>query len=74
MADLHQSGVNESLTDVVFFVERDEYYTGDRCKEPGVAQINIGKNRNGPTGVVKCFYLTRRFQFETLGGIVPAEI
>jgi len=50
------------------FIYRDEYYTKDACKEPGVAEIIIGKQRNGPTGVVKLTFLNTLTRFESLTG------
>jgi replicative DNA helicase len=50
------------------FIYRDEYYTKDACKEPGVAEIIIGKQRNGPTGVVKLAFLNTLTRFESLAG------
>ena len=47
---------------------KDEYYTKDACKEPGVAEIIIGKQRNGPTGVVKLAFLNMLTRFESLAG------
>jgi replicative DNA helicase len=48
------------------FIYRDEYYTKDACKEPGVAEVIIAKQRNGPTGVVKLAFLNRITKFESL--------
>ena len=45
---------------------RDRYYTKDQCKEPGVAEVIIAKQRNGPTGTVKLAFMNRFTKFENL--------
>ncbi len=65
LSDLRESGAIEQDADLVMFVYREEYYKPTE-ENQGIAEIIIGKQRNGPTGTVKLAFVNRFTRFENL--------
>jgi replicative DNA helicase len=66
LSDLRESGSIEQDADMVWFIFRPEYYKPDRDDLRGMAEVIIGKQRNGPTGKVKLVFLREFTKFENL--------
>ena len=66
LSDLRESGAIEQDADVVIFLYRDDYYNKENSEKPGVCEINIAKNRSGPTDVVELTWVARYTKFSDM--------
>ncbi|HLA48525.1 MAG TPA: replicative DNA helicase, partial [Nitrospinota bacterium] len=65
LSDLRESGAIEQDADLVVFVYREEFYK-ETPENQGIAEINIGKQRNGPTGTVPLAFFKEYTRFDNL--------
>ena len=72
LADLRESGAIEQDADVIMFIYRDEVYNrAEGNPNRGLAEIIVGKQRNGPTGVIKLSFLGESTRFENYSNRAP---
>jgi replicative DNA helicase len=65
LSDLRDSGALEQDADMVMFLYRDEYYNSD-SDDKGIAEVIVGKHRNGPTGKVQLAWMEQYTKFASL--------
>jgi replicative DNA helicase len=70
LSDLRESGAIEQDADLVMFIYRDEYYD-QQSEKQGIAEIIVGKQRNGPTGVVELQFHSAHVRFNDLARSGP---
>ena len=61
LSDLRESGDLEQVANVVLFLYRDDEY--DPAVAPGIAEVSVAKNRNGPKGLAMMLYQAHLTRF-----------
>lgn len=72
LSDLRESGSIEQDADVVMFLNREDYY--DREKNPGLVEVDVAKQRNGPVGVARLTFLKSFLRFENAAAERSQEV
>ena len=72
LSDLRESGAIEQDADLVVLLYRDDYYDPDSEKK-GIAEVNIAKQRNGPTGVIELGFVREYMKFVNLDFVHSEE-
>jgi replicative DNA helicase len=77
LSDLRESGAIEQDADVVIFIFREEFYVKDdeerKAEVEGLADIDVAKQRNGPTDMTKLVFLNKFARFENYAFTPPEE-
>lgn len=63
LSDLRESGSIEQDADIVMFLYRDEYYNPETTDKPNICEVNIAKQRSGPTGSLELTWLGKYTRF-----------
>jgi len=69
LSDLRESGAIEQDADVVLFLYREEFYKPAEQNIKGIAEVIVGKQRNGPTDTVKLAFIKEYTRFENLARV-----
>ncbi len=73
LSDLRESGAIEQDADVVIFIYRPEFYNPDDERTRGIAEVNVAKQRNGPTGKIRLAFIKEYARFADMEFRVSEE-